>query len=130
MVFESGTATAVHNTSGVGVGFNDSGSIGLGVGGAQTTSLSVSALAASVAPPEPKKGETAFFVVAGLFLIPLFTQGHSDIGAKIGMVILSALFAFGGFRIRKWNQTKYPPMIAEWEKSWKCLSCGHGFIPE
>lgn len=134
MIFDSGTATAIHNTTGAGVGIGSGGGIGFGVGGAKTTSTSVSTLAAKVAPPQKKK--IMLLIIALIFLLPPsllafvgFFVGDISVGG-IFMPLLVAGLCYLTYKRILWNKNDYPRLIEIWQRKWKCLTCGHEFIPE
>lgn len=129
MIFDSGTATAIHNSTGVGVGIGSNGGIGLGVGGGKTTSTSVSTLAAKVAPPRKKK--IILLIIAFVILLPntLGALASTIAGGLFMLLIVAGLGYLAYTRIR-WNKNEYPVLLELWQRKWKCLTCGHEFIPE
>jgi hypothetical protein len=123
MVFENGTATAVHNSSGVGVGIGSGGSVGLGFGGSRTTSTSISTLAAKVAPPQPRK---MGIFMAGIFL-PVLALVTNNAGVMFVAVLIAAGCFVMGMKMKRWNKTELPKLVAQWERRWLCHRCGNVF---
>lgn len=109
MAFESGTSSNVSQTSGVGVGMSG-GNVGVGVGGATTHSVSMTAIAQKVAPPQQQKVGCGLWV-AGILLLPILPYA-----------IWKAMQA------SKWNKEEYPKLYAKWENSWICHKCGNTFV--
>ena len=129
MIYDSGTSTAVHNTSGSSIAVDSGGGIGIGVGSAKTTSTSVSTLAAKVAPPQKKSLKYPFIAVIILLLITMNAFGSSIIGGLV-MLLVTAGVGYFIYTRMQWNKTEYPKLLENWQKIWKCHACGHEFIPE
>ena len=120
MIFEGGTSTAVHNT--MGVGATSGGSVGLA--GAQTTTSTITTLAASVAPPAEKpKLFPTIMAVGGVALVA------SPLDAPLK--VIGALLFVGGFlwlrSVKRWNKNELPRLLKDWEHSWLCHKCGNRF---
>ena len=50
----------------------------------------------------------------------------------VDKVVGIPLLALGGYFYagrNKWNKTEHAKLMAEWERSWKCLTCGAAFVP-
>lgn len=131
MVFETGSATAVHNTTGVGVGLGSGVSIGLGVGGAQTTTTSISALAEKAAPPALKKTHWLVWSIGvGGPAFAVCASSDFEAAARIVALCAGALCLYLMFLNWKWNKNEYPPLMAQWERSWMCHKCGNIFVQD
>lgn len=124
MVFQSGTSTAVHDSTGVGFGLG-SGGPAVGFGGARTTSTSISSLAAQVAPPQPRP--TWLYKIGVILPFPAFTQiEEKPLGA--GIIILIGVVSFVLLsRTNRWNKKELPKLVAQWERRWLCHKCGTVF---
>ncbi len=121
IIYEAGTSTSVHNTSGVGFGAG-----GLGVGGATTTGASITTLAAKVAPPaKPTLG--CFPLITAPICIGLgaFTMG--DAGGGLGLLIWFGILFWSIARVAKQSNRVWKPQYAKWEKQWLCHRCGNSF---
>lgn len=121
VVYEHGTQkiNTSSRTVGGGGGFGGRG-LGGGFGSASTATTGKSqSLSAKKASPPNKKPIIipALLIAAGLLAI---FAGSLYI---IGIVLLSV----GGFLFWKFNQynkSTFPPLYAQWEKSWLCNKCG------
>lgn len=122
MVYQAGTSASMHHSVGVGV---TSGGV-LGLGGAQTTSASITTLAARVAPPElKKKSPLQLPIVLGAAVLFVVVDGFI---AKTSGVALFALVIVMQVQRFKWNHQTYPKLVEEWERSWVCHTCGNEFL--
>jgi hypothetical protein len=125
LVYEQGTqnikTTGRTYGSGVGVG---RGGIGAGFGSARTTTTgkSQSLAAKKAAPPEKKPIALAI----GVIVIGLFIAIAID-AVAVGLIAV----AIGGFlfwTFYRYNKNTFPPLYAEWDKSWLCNKCGAVYV--
>jgi len=121
LVYEQGTQnirTSSHTTGG-GVGF---GRGGLGVGGGSatttTTGRSQSIAAQRAAPPDKKKIGIPFTIAGAGLAIALIW------GAIPIFLIALAVGGFLFWKFSQYNKNVYPPLYAEWQRSWLCNKCG------
>lgn len=128
VVFEGGTSTSVHHTTGVGIGLGSDGGIGVGLGGAKTTSASMSLLAEKTAPPSKKIVPIASLVipVAGMIAIG---YGQGVLWKLAGTATLGAWLWYA-IQTKLWNWREHPKLMEVWAKSWFCHRCGQGFVRE
>lgn len=89
-------------------------------------------LAEKTAPPTPKKIHWMIWglLAAGVFV--LFTAPGSERGTELLKLLGVATFfvvlsIYLILSIKKWNKTEHPRLMAEWERSWLCRSCGGTF---
>lgn len=98
---------------------------------ATTLSRSVgqSNLAASCSPPTPRTPGclTVPGIGALIFLMFLLTLWLKETGGEIWVVIV-CLCALSALRIRRYNRTTYPALLARWQRSWVCLRCDKRFL--
>jgi hypothetical protein len=128
MVHDSGTSTTTSTTTGVG-GVVGSGGVAPGVFAASSSGQQQSALAKKCAPPakEPVIGPIVMAVVIFLITLPIAGRNYGGwdwISLSIGGAI-SAFCVFGAVVGFIENRTKLPAKLAEYEKKWICLTCGH-----
>lgn len=123
VAYQSGVSDVTSNT--VGVGFNGK----VGVGAAQTNSVSVSAMAASTAPPE-KKSVIKTFLIFGFLSVILQVLIKEILPNFLGFISIVAylLGPYMAYSNYKWNNEVWPELRDEWERSWVCLKCNHRFI--
>ena len=122
LVYEQGTQNirTTGRTTGGGVGLGRGGlMVGGGGGTTRTKGKSQSIAAQKAAPPDKKKiALPVLLIVAGVLLFSYSTM--------LGVAVLAA----GGFLLWKfsqYNSQTYPPLYAQWEKSWLCNKCGSLF---
>lgn len=129
LVYEQGTQNiqTTGHTTGAGVGFG-SGGLGAAFGSARTTTAgkSQSITAQKAAPPNKKPLilQVVLTIVGILLLMADFKGGWA-------IVLGWGLIATGGFMIWKsyqYNKNTYPPLYAEWQRSWFCNKCGSIFL--
>ncbi len=123
VAFQSGVSDVTSHTKGL--MFNGK----LGVGGAKTNSVSVSAMAASTAPPQ-KKSMIKAFLIFGLLSVILASIIQSYLPKTIRYVadIVLVLGPFMAYRAFKYNRNVWPKLYEDWSNSWVCLKCGSRFI--
>ena len=119
LVYEQGTQKirTKGRTRGGGVGIGRGGLLaGAGSATTTTTGKSQSIAAEKAAPPDKKQMMLPVGIIAAGILI----------GFKAVLVGL-ALVAIGGFifwKFHQYNKQVFPPLYAQWEKSWLCNRCG------
>lgn len=120
VIYEQGTQNirTTGRTVGSGAGIGRGG-LGAGFGTATTTTTgkSQSIAAQKAAPPDKKKIIIPIALIAA-GLIVLFAI-HAFTG-----IALIAIGAFIFWKFTQYNNTTYPPLYAEWQRSWLCNKCG------
>lgn len=125
LVYEQGTQNirTTGRTYGGGGGIGRGG-LGGGFGSATTTTTGKQQTIAAqkAAPPDKKKIILPIIIIAvGIFL---FFQMF-----PLGLLVTAG----GGFlfwKFYRYNSDTFPPLYAQWEKSWVCNKCGTVFTPQ
>lgn len=133
VVFAAQKSTSQSTTAGVGVG-----PTGVGVGVAGTHGQSATLLAQQLAPPVAPTGQYgALGCTTGLLLgMGSCVALTSANNAGAGMFLAIGFPLFGLILEKALRQeamqtakSKYVSDLAEWERQYVCLRCGHRFIP-
>lgn len=129
MVYASGRSNVGLATLGTEFG----GDGGLNV--AATSGRMVTELAASLAPPQPKKDLTGVAAVAILLLFGLFAVMVGVSEARIGWIIALVGLGLAVFTVwtmqdsaKAYNQTHYQPALEKWKRTYLCQRCATTFL--
>ena len=124
VLYERGTTVHNMTTGTIGVG-----AAGLGVAQSNTTGRSHTETAVGTAPPAPP---STIMMYRFLGIVLALLVGVIGLGIVFANVVVGlAVMGFGGWLgVRGWQATadglrKYPKALAEYERKWSCLRCGH-----
>lgn len=106
------------------------------VGGSQSQrqSISQTALAQAITPPQPSKlPKIVAFLLAWLFVLPaliaVFSPSDISIFKRIFAFIMLVFFSAGTFFVYKFLNRNYERQLNDWNRAWICMRCSHVYDP-